>query len=162
MASSISRRRSCNTLLRPVLSAAMWGRIEPLLPPQKGPRGPPAAPADRGGRAVLVADGYPVAGSAGGVRVVADRAPSPPAVVGGRHLGSGAGRVAGRRGRRRWDRLAVLGGLHDHPGAPARRDRGEVVVDRLLAHRGRRRMTRIRGGARTNRTITPSAGPAAG
>lgn len=28
----------------PVLSDAMWARIEPLLPPQKGPMGPPWRP----------------------------------------------------------------------------------------------------------------------
>ena len=46
------------------------------------------------------------------------------------------------------DRLAGVGGLHDRPGAPARRDRGEVARRAVVAHRGRDRMTRIRRGWR--------------
>jgi transposase len=52
--------------------------------------------------------------------------------------------------------------FHNREGASRRCYGHEVVVDRRLAHRGRRRMTRVACGARTNRTITPSVGPAAG
>jgi hypothetical protein len=57
-----------------VLTDEMWARIEPELPPSKGPMGRPMTPHRLAveGAIFPVADRDRVAGSAGGVRAVAD------------------------------------------------------------------------------------------
>jgi hypothetical protein len=82
---------------------------------------------------------------------VADGPEAPPPVLHGRHLGSGTAGVAGAGGRQGRDRLAGVGRLHERPGSPAGRDGSQVGERTDLAHRGHRRMTRIRAVAGTNR-----------
>ena len=82
-----------------VLTDEMWARIEPLLPPLKGPMGKTMRPH----RPLVEGSIFPlragpgragVAGPAGRVRSMADRLETARQVQQGRHLGQGPARVA--------------------------------------------------------------------
>src|SRR5512135_1983486 len=148
-----------------VLTDEMWARIEPLLPPVKGPMGPPFGPHRPvvEGATYRLRTGIPWRD----LPVEFGAAPPAPDLVAGRHLGPDPGRPAGPGRRRGRPGLAGVGGLHNQPGPPARRDREALGVQPVLlavqqAHRGLSRTARNPGCARMNPTTRRSAGPAAG
>ena len=147
----------------PLLTDEQWARIEPLLPPLKGAMGKPMRPH----RPVVEGAIYRLK-----------------AGIPWRYLPAqyGAWQTVHRRHHKwstdgTWDRVLaqlqaeadargeldwrVSRGLHHCSSASARRDRCEAGVGAVVAHRGLVRMTRSRRSGGTNRTITPSAGPAA-
>src|SRR4051794_31209868 len=110
-------------VMRQEIADETWAVLEPLFPKPKG-RGRPMMDmrSTVEGIAWRFRTGAPWPGCAGAVRSLELDLSTLLDLVGRRDLGAGPGHGPDLFGRGRSGRLDRLGGLHDHPGPPTRRD----------------------------------------